>query len=139
VQLHEAHLARLIMRLIGGTQVSDWSNNNLAHVHTWLCMIALHELPSNTTFDVAGAKTMNALAFWSDLDSPDQRAIKANTLASQMDNIFRLFQGAQYEPGIERAAAVGKMSDVLQGAKKNLKQLAAAADDCYRFKNEVVQ
>ena len=117
--------------------MSDWSNNNLAHVHTWLCMIALHELPSTSTFDVSGDKQMNALAFWSDLDSADQRAIKANALAAQMDNIFRLFQGAQYEPNIDRAIAVQSMSEVLQKSTKKLKHLAARADDCYRFKNEV--
>jgi len=117
--------------------MSDWSNNNLAHIHTWLCMIALHELPSTATFDVSGTKPMNALAFWSDLDSVQQRATKANALASQMDNIFRLFQGAQYEPGIERAFAVQAMSAILQKTSKKLKHLGACADDCYRFKNEV--
>jgi len=117
--------------------MSEWSNNNLAHVHTWLCMVALHELPSTTTFDVAGDINMNGLAFWSDLDTPQMRATKANSLASQMDNIFRLFQGAQYEAGIERAAAVQAMAAVLQKASKKLKHLAASADDCYRFKNEV--
>jgi hypothetical protein len=54
-----------------------------------------------------------------------------------MDNIFRLFQGAQYEPDIERAAAVQAMSAVLQKTNKKLKALAASADECYRFKNEV--
>ena len=116
--------------------MGEWSNNNLAHVHTWLCMIALHELPSATTFDVAGSKQMNELAFWSNLDSIEQRATKANALAAQMDNIFRLFQGAQYEPGIERALAVQRMSSVLQDASKQLMQLAAEADACFRFKNE---
>ncbi len=116
--------------------MSDWSNNNLAHVHTWLCMIALHELPTTSTFDVSGDKTMNGLAFWSDLDTVAQRATKANTLASQMDNIFRLFQGAEYEPGIERAMAVQSMSGILQDATQKLKNLAASADACYRFKNE---
>ncbi len=117
--------------------MSAWSNNNLAHVHTWLCMIALHELPSTSTFDVSGDKAMNDLAFWSDLDSVEQRATKAGSLASQMDNIFRLFQGAQYESGIERAFAVQSMSEVLQNSKKKLQDLAARADDCFRFKNEV--
>ena len=117
--------------------MSDWSNNNLAHIHTWLCMIALHELPSTSTFDISGDKTMKALAFWSDLDSNEQRAVKANSLASQIDNIFRLFQGAHYEPGIERAVAVQSMSDILQKSAKKLKHLAARADECYRFKNEV--
>jgi hypothetical protein len=102
-------------------------------------MIALHELPATSTFDVSGEKTMKALQFWSDLDSNEQRAIKANSLASQVDNIFRLFQGAQYEPGIDRAIAVQSMSDILQKAGKKLKHLAARADECYRFKNEVRQ
>jgi hypothetical protein len=119
--------------------MSDWSNNNLAHVHTWLCMIALHELPGTSTFDISGDKTMQALAFWSDLDSNEQRATKANSLASQMDNIFRLFQGANYEPEIDRATAVQSMSDILQKSGKKLRQLAAQADKCYRFKNEVRQ
>jgi hypothetical protein len=100
-------------------------------------MIALHELPSTSTFDVSGDKPMNTLAFWSDLDSSEQRATKAASLASQMDNIFRLFQGAQYEPDVERAAAVQAMSAVLQKTNKKLKALAASADECYRFKSEV--
>ena len=117
--------------------MSDWTNNNLAHVHTWVCMIALHELPSTATFDVSGEVQMNSLALWSELDSAQIRTTKANALASQMDNIFRLFQGAKYEPGIERAFAVQAMSTVLQNANKKLKHLGSCADDCYRFKNEV--
>jgi hypothetical protein len=116
--------------------MSDWSNNNLAHVHTWLCMLALHELPSTTTFDVSGGVKMNALAFWSPVDSPDMRTTKANALASQMDNIFRMFQGAQYEATIARAFAVQAMAAILQDQNKVLKELAQSADDCYRFKNE---
>jgi hypothetical protein len=119
--------------------MSDWSNNNLAHVHTWMCLCVLNELPSNTTFDVAGKLRMNELAFWSDLDSPAQRTVKTNTMAAQMDNFFRLIQGAQYELGVERAIAVQAMAEVLQDATKPLKKLARSADDCYRFRNEAPQ
>lgn len=119
--------------------MSDWSNNNLAHVHTWMCLRVLNELPSNTTFGVAGKVRMNELAYWSDLDSAAQRAVKANTMAAQMDNFFRLIQGAQYELGVERALAVQAMAEVLQDASKALKKLARCADDCYRFRHEVPQ
>ncbi|MBC7982809.1 MAG: hypothetical protein H7Y02_03045 [Candidatus Obscuribacterales bacterium] len=115
--------------------MSDWSNNNLAHRHTWMGLIVLREL-NNKTFDKAGALLMNSLASWSDLDSATMRATKSNTLAAQIDNIFRLFQGAQYESGITRAAAVKCMSTVLQTRSKTVKELGHCADDCYRFKNE---
>jgi uncharacterized protein (DUF2267 family) len=119
--------------------MSDWSNNNLAHVHTWMCLRVLNELPSNTTFDVAGKLRMNELAFWSDLDSPAQRSIKANAMSAQMDNFFRLIQGAQYEVDVDRAMAVQAMAEVLQDATKALKKLARSADDGYRFRNETPQ
>lgn len=116
--------------------MSDWSNNNLAHVHTWMCLRVLNELPGNTTFDVAGKLRMNELTFWSDLDSAAQQTFKANTLAAQMDNFFRLIQGAQYELDVERAMAVQALAEVLRDATKPLKKLARSADDCYRFRNE---
>ena len=119
--------------------MSDWSNNNLAHIHTWMCLRVLNEIPSNITFDIAGKIKMNELAFWSDLDSPAQRATKAKTIAAQIDNFFRLIQGAQYELGIDRALAVQAIAEVLQDATKALKKLARGADDCYRFRNEAPQ
>jgi hypothetical protein len=117
--------------------MSTWSNNNLAHVHTWLTLRVLNELPTTTTFDIAEQVQMNALAFWSDLDTPQQRATKAMTLAAQLDNFFRLIQGAQFELGIDAATAVQSLAGTLQDSARTLLDLAQVADDCYRFRNEV--
>jgi cytosine/adenosine deaminase-related metal-dependent hydrolase len=116
--------------------MSEWSNNNLAHIHTWMCLRILTQIPTNTTFDVAGKVRMNALTFWSDLDSPAQRATKANSLAAQMDNFFRLIQGAQYEPGVDVGLALQSLATTLQDSAQAVKHLANKADACYRFRHE---
>ncbi len=116
--------------------MGEWTNKNLAHVHVWVCLVALRELPSTQTFDVSGSVPMEGLAFWSNLDSPEVRASKATALAAQMDNVFRLFQGARYEAGIDRASAVLAMSNMLQKSQQQLHDLADSADECYRYKNE---
>ncbi|HYM34824.1 MAG TPA: hypothetical protein VET48_05465 [Steroidobacteraceae bacterium] len=114
--------------------MSEWNNTNLAHVGTWRCMIEHKQLPSTTTFDVAGEKTMNALAFWSDLDSPEQRVTKANALAAEMDNFLRNVFGAEYKPGNDAASAIKSISGVLQNATKKLSDLGAQAEVCYLIK-----
>jgi len=117
--------------------MSDWTKNNQAHKHTWTCLLILRELSDTTTFDIAGDVPMNGLAFWSGVDSADMRATKAKTLATQLDNMFRLLQGAQYELGIDQIVAVGALTAALTNRDKLLKELARVADECYRFRNEV--
>jgi hypothetical protein len=112
-----------------------WSNNNLAHVHTWLSLKVLKQ--HNKRFENAGTVKMNQLIFWNPGDSSAMRATKARTIATQMDNMFRLFQGATYESGVTKIAAINAMTTILVDAICTMEDLGDAADAGYRFNGEL--
>jgi len=112
-----------------------WSNNNLAHVHTWLSLKILKQ--QNKRFENAGATTMNQLVFWNPGDSLALRATRARTIASQIDNMFRLLQGAAYETGVTKTAAISAMTTILIDATCTMEELGDAADEAYRFNGEM--
>lgn len=112
-----------------------WSNNNLAHVHTWMALRVLGQ--SSKTFAASENVKVREFEFWVDGDSAAMRAQKARTLAAQIDNIFRLFQGASYEPGFTMVKAINAMAAILRNADKTMADLGEEADQCYFFAGEI--
>ena len=112
-----------------------WSNNNLAHVHTWMALRVLGQ--NGKTFAASENLKIREFEFWVDGDSAAMRAQKARALAAQMDNIFRLYQGASYEPGFTKVKAVNALAVILRGADKTMAELGEEADRCYFFAGEI--
>lgn len=111
-----------------------WSNNNLAHVHTWMALRVLNQ--SSKTFSASEKIKVREFEFWMDIDSDSMRAQKARAISAQMDNIFRMFQGASYESGFTRIKAVNALATVLRNGDKTMAELGDVADECYSFAGE---
>lgn len=112
-----------------------WSNNNLAHVHTWLALRVLEQ--SSKTFIASEKVKIREFEFWNDADSAAMRAQKARALAAQLDNIFRMFQGADYESGFTKIRAINALAGVLRDGDKTMPNLGDQADECYSFAGEM--
>ena len=113
--------------------MSGWSNNNKAHVFTWIDLVALRELDRKVDFEAAGAETMSDLEFFRPADSSQMRRSRAKSLASQMDNLFTLLNKGTYEQGFNSTKAVNAMTDVLATKSKTVEDLGEVVDDCYAF------
>jgi hypothetical protein len=103
---------------------AEWSNNNLSCISTWIGLRILEQ--NKKVFDRSGTVRMRALAFWNTGATQQMRALQARTLAKQLDNIFRLVDGAEYEP------------EILADADQTLADLAEVNNRNYRFWGEVV-
>lgn len=112
-----------------------WSNNNLAHIHTWMALRVLGQ--NSKTFAASENLKIREFEFWVDGDSAAMRAQKARAMAAQIDNIFRLYQGASYEPKFTKVTAINTLAAVLRGADKTLVELGEQADLCYFFAGEI--
>lgn len=112
-----------------------WSNNNLAHVHTWMAMRVLGQ--SSKTFNASEKVKVREFEFWNAADSAPMRAQKARALAVQMDNIFRLYQGAKYESDFTKVKAINTLAAVLRNGDKIMVELGDQADECYSFAGEM--
>lgn len=117
--------------------MSTWSNNNLSQVHTWMVLRVLNQ--SCNTFDTSETIQVKQFTFWNDSDSDGMRETKAKSLAIQIDNIFRQFQGATYEPASNIGKAIDDMSQVLLRGDNTICTLAQSADDNYQFAGELTK
>jgi hypothetical protein len=115
---------------------AEWSNNNLSCISTWIGLRILEQ--NKKVFDRSGTVRMRALAFWNTGATQQMRALQARTLAKQLDNIFRLVDGAEYEPDVSGAKAVAEMAEILADADQTLADLAEVNNRNYRFWGEVV-
>jgi hypothetical protein len=113
--------------------MSGWSNNNKAHVFTWIDLIALRELDRKVDFEAAGGEAMSDLEFFRPADSPPMRRSRAKSLASQMDNLFTLLNKGVYETGFNSNKAINAITDVLVTKSKTIEELGEVVDDCYAF------
>jgi hypothetical protein len=116
--------------------MSDWSDNNLSCISTWLGLRILEQ--NKKTFPKSGDLTMRSLAFWNSSTTLEMRARQARTIAKQLDNLFRLVDGAEYEDGVTSARAVGDMARILTDGQQTMADLASANDDNYRFFGELI-
>ena len=112
----------------------EWSKNHLAHRTTWSTLLLLDQ--NTEVFIRSGDIPMNQLAFWNAAASSDMRALQINTLARQIDNVFRLIRGAQYEDAVPPQTAIGALIAVLADPSRTICDLANAADNSYRFFGE---
>lgn len=112
-----------------------WNNNNLAHIHTWMALRVLGQ--NDKTFAASENLKVREFEFWIEGESAAMRAQKSRVLAVQMDNIFRLYQGASYEPGFTKVKAINALAVILRGADKTMADVGGEADNCYFFAGEI--
>ncbi len=113
--------------------MSGWSNNNRGHVLTWSGLLVLQQIDRQVDFDSAGPMTMDELDFFNPTDSNTMRRSKAQSLASQLDNIFRLLGGGKFEKGFNAAKTIKAITDVLATKDDPIETLGGVVDDCYQF------
>lgn len=111
-----------------------WSENHRACKTTWSTLRVLEQ--TRRTFSKAGKLKMPNLTFWSDTDPKGIRAVKARTLAMQMDNIFRDLRGARFEKNKSRSVAIDDMVKVLTNKDRTIAELAEVNDSNYKFWKE---
>lgn len=112
-----------------------WSANNLSCTNTNGVLNGMDEISAK--FSKAKNIKMSAFAFWSDIESPNQRALSAKAVAGRLDRLFRKLLGAKYEEGYNRSSSIIKMQSVLKTRDKTVCQLAVVVDKAYRFRGEV--
>jgi predicted GNAT superfamily acetyltransferase len=117
--------------------MADWNANHRACTTTWTTLRVLGQIRKNLTFEKAGAKTMEELAFWQQTASAELRAVQARSLAIAMDNIFVMLRGARYEAGSDGAKATRDIVNTLLDAGQTVADLAEVNDANYRFWKEV--
>ena len=114
--------------------MSAWSVNNRACTSAWMALRLLDQ--SSRVFAVSGTIKMRELAFWSTAASDAMRRLQAATLAKQLDNVFRLVDGAELEPGVVVSTAVNQMATALTNGDGTMSDLADVCDGCYHFWGE---
>jgi hypothetical protein len=114
--------------------MSNWNNNNRACSTTWIALKFMEQ--NDNLFDESEAVKMSELTFWNSASTDDLRNVQANTLAVQMDNIFIMITGAEYEKSRKKQKAVKDIVDTLLIADKTIADLAAVNDDNYKFWKE---
>lgn len=113
-----------------------WSNNNRACKTVWTTLIALDQFSETQVFKTAGDKKIKTLTFFPKDATGDVVNVRANSLARQLDKIFRLVRGASYEKTITQNKAVAAISEILKDGDKTVADLADACDDAYLFFGE---
>lgn len=114
--------------------MADWSVNSRACTSVWVALRLLEQ--SKKVFKVSGIIPVKKFLFWNPAASAEMRRLQATTLAKQMDNIFRLIDGATLEKDVTVADAVASMAGILVDGDQTMADLAAACDACYRFWGE---
>jgi hypothetical protein len=112
----------------------EWSKNNRACTTTWTTLRVLDQ--NGRTFDKSGPVKMEQLTFWNKAASAQMRKLQAQTLSTQIDNVFRLIRGAKYESGVTRAQAIAGMVATMTDAEKTIADLAEVNDASYQFWGE---
>jgi hypothetical protein len=111
-----------------------WNSNNRACTTLWLTLYTTNQLTTN--FPDSGTLKMNDLTFYNELSSPEQRAHEISMFADQLDNIFINGRGAEYEDSVDHSSAIAGLISVLSDKTKEVQDLAAEADDIYKFWKE---
>lgn len=112
----------------------NWNKNNRACTATWSSLRLLQQLVEK--FDASATLKVDSLFFWQS-DAPSEfRRLQAETLALQMDNVFRRIKRARYESGTTREKAVTDMVNILTEKEKTIADLAAVNDMHYLFWSE---
>src|SRR5215212_10998299 len=111
--------------------MADWSPDKSSCLSTWMALRVLEQ--SSLVFPKSGLVPMRELAFWSTVASEAMRNLEAHTLAKEMDNIFRLIDGATLAPGATIATAVDFITAILVDGNRTVAELAEVNDQLYHF------
>lgn len=110
-----------------------WSKNNRACTTTWSTLLILDQI--SAAFSDSGALKIQDFTFWNKTGSSEMRKLMANTLATQMDNIFTMIRGAQYEKGVTKENAINGMMNILAVGDQTVSGLAELNNNNYAFWN----
>lgn len=114
--------------------MEEWSRNNRACTTLWTTLSRMNQIFTN--FDESGTLAMPDLTFFNPTASSTLRRQEATILADELDNIFIVGRGAQYEDGVTHDMAITATIDILTNAEKTLTDLALAVDENYLFWGE---
>ena len=114
--------------------MSNWTMNNRASTTLWTTLSRMNQLDTN--FEESGALKISDLTFFNTLSSSAAQAQDAAMIADELDNIFRVGRGAEFEDGVDRLIAMDAMVTVLSDPEKLVMELAQTVDDMYRFWKE---
>jgi hypothetical protein len=115
--------------------MAEWSKNNRAHALTWFNLRVLDQLA--TGFQNTASLKVSDLTFWGALSTKELRNVQANTIAINLDNMFRMINNATFEAGADRPTAIQLMHEALSNGETTIPELAAIADANYRFLDEL--
>jgi hypothetical protein len=110
-----------------------WNKNNRACTTTWSTLLILDQI--NAAFIDSSAIQIRDFTFWNKTGSSDMRNVLANTLAIQMDNIFTIIRGAQYENGVTKETAINGIMNILSVGDQTVSDLAELNNRNYVFWN----
>lgn len=108
-----------------------WNKNHRACTTTWTTLIILDQI--DTPFVDSPTVKIQDFTFWNQAGSSDMRKLMANTLAIQMDNIFTMTRGAQYNSNSMKEAVINGMVNILTVGNKTISDLAEFNDSNYTF------
>lgn len=116
-----------------------WTANNEAHFRVYRVLrrqqFFSHQR-ERLRFAEAGAVRVRELQYWNkEHEAPALFQRKAEALAEQLDVYFRA-NGADYEAGVDRAAAVRRLAEAFRDGTTRLVDLGTLADALYRFHAE---
>lgn len=111
-----------------------WTINNQACVATWSALLVLDQ--TKRAFATAETVKIGTFPMWAKGESAKLRAARAKSLAVMLDNIFRKFEGAAYEPSSTRPQAINATAAILVDDEKTIAELANVVDDSYHFAEE---
>ena len=114
--------------------MAEWLKKNRACTTLWTSLSTMQQIFTN--FDESGALPMTNLTFFNPLASADLRRQQAMMVADELDQIFRIGRGAQFENTYDRGKAVDAMVNILIDGSKTIKELAEATDKAYKYWGE---
>ncbi|RYY02132.1 MAG: hypothetical protein EOO53_13930 [Gammaproteobacteria bacterium] len=113
-----------------------WSSNNRACKTVWSTLMALDQISESQTFKTTGIIKIGDLRFFPIDGTQAVLDVRAQSLALQLDKIFRLIRGATYEADVDQLAAVTALELILKDKEKTVADLADEADSKYLFFKE---
>jgi hypothetical protein len=114
--------------------MTEWSKNNRACTTLWSTLFRMNQLFD--PFSESGDLAMTDLTFYNESASDELREQEASILADQLDIIFIVGRGAEYEDGIDHSSAIASLVAILTNETKTVTDLAAVVDDHYLFWGE---
>lgn len=116
------------------TPMTEWSKNNRACTTLWATLFRMNQV--FTPFSESGELSVGDLTFYNEASSNELREQEATIMADQLDIIFIVGRGAEYEEHVDRTTAVASLVSILTNETKTVTDLAGVVDDHYLFWGE---